>query len=205
MTTRTTSPDHGRDGEDEQLACGRLVFDVWDAWEYGRSDAHLRDCPHCRESVRGLEQLQSAVRGLRDSAVDPPADDMAPLTQRIMDVVRLELQPGRPLPLGEAGEDLWITEAVAARTLRAAAEGVSGVRAGSCRFAPSLSFDTGPVEVCLDIHAPVDAHLPDIADDVRREVRAAADDQLGLVIAAVDVRITDLVVDSDESREGRSR
>ncbi|MFS8198281.1 Asp23/Gls24 family envelope stress response protein [Streptomyces sp. CWNU-52B] len=209
MTAHTDPPNAHTDGvdDDEQLPCGRLLSQVWDDWEQQTDDPHLRTCPHCRQSLHGLDELESAVRDLRDETTDTSAYDATTLTQRVMDVVRLELRPGRPLPLGEPTEDLWIMEAVAARTLRAAAETVFGVRAGSCLLHPLSGSDSavGPVEVRLTIHAPLDSTLPELAEEVRSRVRDAADRQLGMDIAAVDVRVADLIETTDDSQEGRNR
>ena len=207
MNDRTHLPDTPEpDRGDERLPCGRLLSQVWGDWEDGSADEHARTCPHCLQATADLEDLESAVRGLHGDApaAGGPEVDAAALTQRVMDVVRLELRPGRPLPLGAAGEDLWITESVAARTLRSAAERVSGVRAGSCRIAPDEGGAAGAadraagaaerVTVRLAIHAPLDApDLTALAERVRGAVVEAADRRLGLDVAAVDIRITDLV------------
>lgn len=191
--------------DDERLACGRLLSEVWEAWEGGADDPdtdrdrapdrdpHLRTCPHCAAAVRQLDLLGVAVReagGGRESEWDAGA-----LTERVMDVVRLELRPGRPLPLGEREEDLWVREAMAAKALRAAAETVPGVRAGSCRIRPAESGGSpsrGPVRVRLEVVVPLTPRLRDLAEEVRRRVRGAADDALGLPVDHVDVHITDV-------------
>ncbi|QQM45513.1 Asp23/Gls24 family envelope stress response protein [Streptomyces liliifuscus] len=200
--TAHNPPDHTDVHDDEQLLCGRLLSEVWDAWERQVDDPHRHECPHCRQAVLGLDELETAVRDLRDEAADTEGYDASTLTRRVMDVVRLELRPGRPLPLGEPAEDLWIMEAVAARVLRAAAETVPGVRAGSCRLLPDPEGGAGPVEVRLEIHAPADACLPDLADQVRGRVQEAADRELGMGTAAVDIRITDLVDTPPDGQEG---
>jgi hypothetical protein len=209
MTAHTDPPNrastHGDD--DEVLPCGRLLSSAWEDWEQRPDDAHLRSCPYCRDAVRELDRLESAVRDLRTEAVDGSLYDAEPLTRRIMDVVRMELRPGRPLPLGEPAEDLWIMEAVAARTLRAAAETVSGVRAGSCRLLDAGTDDlVAGICVRLDIHAPAGAPLPELAAQVRERVWEAADRELGLVVAVVDIRVTDLVpAGTEHGQEGRTR
>ncbi|WP_033284020.1 hypothetical protein [Streptomyces sp. NRRL F-525] len=204
MTDRTDQPNTtaAAPADDELLPCGRLLSRTWDDWERGADDPHLRTCPHCRQAVRGLDDLESVVRGLQaETDTTASAYDTEPLTRRIMDVVRLELRPGRPLPLGEPAEDLWIMEAVVARALRAAAESVPGVRAGSCRLRDGDGGDG--VEVRLEIHAPADAPLPELAARVRERVWEAADRELGMGVTAVDIRVTDLVPSSmPDDQEG---
>ncbi|MEU5074286.1 Asp23/Gls24 family envelope stress response protein [Streptomyces asoensis] len=222
MTDRTDPPNgacaHGDD--DELLPCGRLLSRVWDDWERQADDTHLRSCPHCRQAVSGLDRLECVVRGLDEETAPPSPQDTESLTRRIMDVVRLELRPGRPVPLGGPAEDLWIMEAVAARTLRAAAETVPGVRAGSCRLlapdpdgpadepttADGSSEGAGAaVGVRLDIHAPAGAPLLPLTERVRERVREAADRELGMPLAAVDIRVTDLVpASAGDGQEGRT-
>jgi hypothetical protein len=206
MTAHTDPPHHAVDGDDEQLACGRLLSGVWEAWERGHEDPHQRTCPHCRAAVAELEELESVVRALPEEPVERYKDELTSLTRRVMDVVRLELRPGRPMPLGEPAEDLWIMESVAARSLRAAAEGEPGVRAGSCRLLPHFDAGgTGPLDVRLDVHAPADASLPELAERVRLRVLEVADRQLGMDIAAVDIRVTDLLDPAVDDQEGRDR
>ncbi|MFJ9544450.1 Asp23/Gls24 family envelope stress response protein [Streptomyces sp. NPDC101225] len=205
MNARTDPPNSssGQGGDDELLPCGRLLSQTWDAWERRTDDAHARFCPHCRQAVSGLDELESVVRGLRREAAGTSPYDPEPLTRRVMDVVRLELRPGRPLPLGDPTHGLWIMETVAARAVRAAAESVPGVRAGSCRLL-SAGADQA-VGVRLDIHAPAGAALPDIAARVRERVWEAADRELGMVIAVVDIRVTDVVpARADDEQEGRT-
>ncbi|CAL9637851.1 Asp23/Gls24 family envelope stress response protein [Streptomyces sp. enrichment culture] len=187
--------------DDERLACGRLLSEVWEAREDGADDPHVRACPYCSAAVRQLDLLGAAVReagGGRE-----PEWDAGALTERVMDVVRLELRPGRPLPLGEREEDLWVREAMAAKALRAAAETVPGVRAGSCRIRPAESGGSparGPVRVRLEVVVPLTPPLRDLAEEVRRRVHGAADEALGLPVADVDVHITD-VIEVQEAQE----
>ncbi|MFD3871889.1 Asp23/Gls24 family envelope stress response protein [Streptomyces sp. NPDC058623] len=188
MTTSTHPPSSPPPGpDDERLPCGRLLSQAWAAWEDGATDPRHATCPSCARAAAELDQLETAVRGLRGAR--GPADyDATGLTDRVMDIVRTELRPGRPLPLGAPEEAMWITESAAARVLRTAAEQVPGVRSGSCRITPDT--DGGHVAVSLQILAPMSAsNLPALADEVRRRVRAAADGSIGLEVTAIDVRV----------------
>ncbi|MGW0667946.1 Asp23/Gls24 family envelope stress response protein [Streptomyces sp. NPDC002746] len=208
MTTHTDPPhpESADDADDERLPCGRLLSHVWDLWEQGTADPHLGECPHCRRAVDELAGLESAVRGLREETDTTETYDATPLTRRVMDVVRLELRPGRPLPLGEPAEDLWVMEAVAARTVRAAAETVPGVRAGSCRIVPGAPHSRGPagIDVRLELHVPLSDDLTELADRVRRRVREAVDEGLGLGVTELDIRITDLLDPEEDTPEERA-
>ncbi|MFE6917186.1 Asp23/Gls24 family envelope stress response protein [Streptomyces rubiginosohelvolus] len=190
-------PETRTDPDDETLPCGRLLSQVWADWEEGVHDDHTAQCAHCRLAVADLERLESQVRALDSDPAQQPVD-AASFIDRVMDVVRLELRPGRPLPLGEADEDLRIMENVAARTLRQAAEEVSGVRAGSCRLTLTDGPGGTPVNVDLSVHVPLTT--PDVqalAEEVRDRVGATAHERLGLHLGEINVRITDLVSEDD--------
>ncbi|MFJ8297958.1 Asp23/Gls24 family envelope stress response protein [Streptomyces sp. NPDC094447] len=199
MNAHVTPPADDLGDEDTRLPCGQLISEVWDRWERQEHDAHQAACEHCRHEVEDLQRLESAVQGLREET-EPTGADVTALTRRVMDVVRLELRPGRPLPLGEPEENLSIMEAVAARTLREAAETVPGVHAGSCRL--ELTPHAPEIAVRIEVHAPADGILPEIAERIRSAVRTAATAELGMSVSPVDVLISDLVRPTDD-QEGR--
>lgn len=194
-------PEHGPGaGDDGFLPCGRDLAALWDQQQRdprAAVDPHTADCPHCAPALADLALLRDAVR--RDDA-DAGADwraDTARITSGIMDVVRLELRPGRTLALGGADEDAWIYEAVAARAFRAAAERVPGVRAGSCRVGPEPGAGSGarlrtPARVRIEITVGGARDLRRAADQVRRRIEESARQDLGMRIASVDVVVTDL-------------
>ncbi len=103
-------------------------------------------------------------------------------------------------------------EAAAARAVRAAAETLTGVRAGSCRIAvrpqdgappaPAGRLRRGPVEIRLEVQVALTRNLQEVAERVRRRVLEAAATELGMPVATVDVTIIDLIdVITDDSNE----
>ncbi|WP_103533746.1 hypothetical protein [Streptomyces sp. SM11] len=179
--------------QDERLACGRLLTDVWEAWDTGRSadDPHFADRPLCSAALAGLSGLGDAVR--RTCAQDPGTPDTTAITARVMDLVRLELR-GRPLPLGEQGEDHWMVEDAVARMLRAAVDRLPGVRAGSCRIAPLDPADPGgELYVRVEVAASLGLPMPDLADDVRARITEVADRDIGIHLATTDVFVVDIL------------
>lgn len=213
------------EGADERLPCGRLLSEVWDAADRGVTDPHQRSCPHCTAARAELGSLGEAVReAIEDEGPDEVARwDASELAERVMDVVRLELRPGRTLPIGAVDEDLWIVEAAAAKTVRSAVDTVPGVRAGSCRVGPAdpagPTHEVGHAEeeqrhptenargpravgthVQLEVVVSETVPLWEIADSIRARVRSAMHHELGMEVASVDVRVTDIDA-GDEGEE----
>ncbi|MEU9972974.1 nucleopolyhedrovirus P10 family protein [Streptomyces sp. NPDC051014] len=122
--------------------------------------------------------------------------------------VRQALEPGRPLPLGGPSDGAWVTEAAADAVLRRAAAGVPGVRLGGVRIAPADPRDVpepvvpappgavppGPLRLSADFAAGGGESLPTAAERLRRALSAAASARLGLAVAEVDLRVTELLV-----------
>lgn len=194
--------------EDELLPCGRELSYVWEQREAGVPDPHADGCPHCAQALDALRHLEGVVTEARATA--PREQDTSALAGRVMDVVRLELRPGRTLPLGDEGEDAWIVEAAAARTVRSAAESLPGVRAGSCRIgpleepaapAPAGRLTRGPVRIRVEVQVPLMWSLPEVADRVRERILAAVDEDLGMRVAVVDVTISDLIEEAEQTEE----
>ncbi|MFD8395510.1 Asp23/Gls24 family envelope stress response protein [Streptomyces sp. NPDC059680] len=201
-------PDDGTGddwADDERLPCGRKLADVWLQWEEGPEDTHARTCPHCSATLHELDQLKDVVREAQTE--EPLEADADVLVERVMDVVRLELRPGRTLPLGTPEEDHWIVEAAAAKVFRAAADSLPGIRAGSCRVVPSgpgaaaSQRTRGPVAVCIEVMIAMTADLQQAAEQVRERVLTAADIALGMEVGSVDVTVTD-VYDPESPQDG---
>ncbi|MFH9295195.1 hypothetical protein [Streptomyces sp. NPDC017520] len=186
--------EESRYEEEEQLGCGRLLTDVWEAWDIGRSaeDPHFAACTFCSAALADLRGLGDAVR--RTCEQEPGTPDTTAIAARVMELVRLELRPGRPLPLGEPGEDHWMVESAVARILRAAVDSLPGVRAGSCRIAPLDPSDpTGELHIRVEVAASLGLPMRDLADAVRARVAEVADRDIGIRVATTDVLVVDIL------------
>ncbi|MEU3478460.1 hypothetical protein ACI2LO_19850 [Streptomyces sp. NPDC033754] len=125
--------------------------------------------------------------------------------------VRARLAPGRLLPLGAPEDGAWITERAARTVLDGAAAAVRGAVPGEFRIGPGTEAvpdtgtDAGPAEGALRISvgfAAIAGHpLPELAAELRATLLAAAEDGLGLVVAAVDLRVTELLDAAPENSE----
>ncbi|RLL67740.1 Asp23/Gls24 family envelope stress response protein [Streptomyces sp. Z26] len=211
--------DHGPPEEDDLLPCGHTLREVWEAWDDGHvpDHPHMSRCSHCAAALDGLQVLDGYVRSARTAEADEAraaeADGSAAagadaVAARVMEIVRLELRPGRTLPLGAPDEDGWIVEAAAAKAFRSAAETLPGVRAGSCRILPADADGTarrgplpggtvprGPVSVRLQVTGDLSRPVPELAEEVRARITEAAHDDLGMDVRSVDVQVIDVFVD----------
>ncbi|MCZ4102231.1 MULTISPECIES: hypothetical protein [Streptomyces] len=175
---------------DELLPCGRPLSH---AWEQARdndamADPHTARCAHCRQAVEGLAALNAATRALR--AKELPSGHS--LADRVINAVRAEVRIGAMLPLNDPAHDLQIAESAAAKVLRRAADSVPGARAASCRLTPTGTNTA--VHVAMTLATALDQPLPDRAAQVRRAVLHAADRELGMALAGIDLKI-DAVLD----------
>ncbi|WP_017238559.1 hypothetical protein [Streptomyces sp. SS] len=131
--------------------------------------------------------------------------------------VRDRLAPGRLLPLGAPEDGAWITERAARTVLDQAASAVRGVVPGKLRVgtdpeaeeeaeqaagpaaapevppAPPGGLPWGPLRITADFAAVAGRPLPELAEELRSALLRAAKDGLGLPVAGVDLRVTDLL------------
>ncbi|WP_328945337.1 hypothetical protein OG259_31535 [Streptomyces sp. NBC_00250] len=110
--------------------------------------------------------------------------------------VRDRLAPGRLLPLGAAAEGAWITERAVRGVLGRAAADVRGVVPGKLRIGPADTAgepEAGALLVTASFGAIAGRPLPELAEELRAVLLTAAEDGIGLVVGAVDLRVTDLL------------
>lgn len=91
-----------------------------------------------------------------------------------------------------------MVEAAVARMLRAAVDGLPGVRAGSCRIAPLDPADpAGELHVRVEVAASMGLPMRDLADDVRARIAEVADRDIGIRLATTDVLVVDILDSPD--------
>ncbi|MEV0927961.1 hypothetical protein AB0I99_23005 [Streptomyces spongiicola] len=127
------------------------------------------------------------------------------------EAVRARLRPGRLLPLGAPEDGAWLAEQAAEKVLRQTAERVPGVVPGRIRVGladpgragapavppPPAALPPGPLRIEAEFAVIGAVPLAEPAGLLRRALFAAGE-RLGLRVAAVDLRITDLLDVSPE-------
>ncbi|MEV8597905.1 nucleopolyhedrovirus P10 family protein [Streptomyces sp. NPDC052012] len=129
--------------------------------------------------------------------------------------VRRQLGLGRFLPLGGPRDGAWIAERAAESVLRrAVAREVPGVRLDAVRIAladpegvsepvvppPPSAPAPGPLRLTAEFAATASASepLPGTAGRLRAALAQAAQERIGLTVAEVDLRVTDLLEGAPE-------
>ncbi|MFE5946764.1 hypothetical protein [Streptomyces sp. NPDC056480] len=119
--------------------------------------------------------------------------------------VRDRLSPGRLLPLGTTAEGAWITERAVREVLGRAASAVRGVAPGTLRIGPADTPEdpeSGAVLVTASFGAIAGRPLPELVEELRAALLAAAEGGLGLVVDAVDLRVAELLDTAPPEPEG---
>ncbi|MEV6091446.1 hypothetical protein AB0N39_15395 [Streptomyces cellulosae] len=133
-------------------------------------------------------------------------------------MVRQQVGLGRFLPLGGPDDGAWIAERAAGGALREAAERempevrLDGVRLGLAdpdRAAdpavppPPSALPPGPLRLSAEFAATAAWPLPETASRLRTALAVAATERLGLDVAEVDLRVTELLdVEPSTARSG---
>ncbi|GAA1131747.1 hypothetical protein GCM10009577_64090 [Streptomyces javensis] len=129
------------------------------------------------------------------------------VADRLAQTVREQLRLGRLLPLGAREDGSWITERAAGDVLGRAAAAVPGARLGALRIGPAdpdsvgtpavppppSALSPGPLRVTAECGATLEEPLPVTADRLREVLLDAATDRLGLLVEAVDIRVTEVL------------
>lgn len=130
--------------------------------------------------------------------------------------VRHQLGIGRLVPLGGPGDGAWIAESAARDVLRVAVASLRGVRLGALRLeqadpegtyeaavpAPPGALPPGPLRIVAGCAAAADEPLPVVTTRLRMTLARAAGDELGLVVEAVDLQVTELLEAGTEEPAG---
>lgn len=185
-----TEWDGQSDGPAELLACGREAATAWDRAEAGVApDPHERDCVHCRAAFADAERLDAVVHRLAVERVEPPAS----VLERVMTAVASELRPGEMLVLESPLGANRLSRAAAAAVIRSVVDGMTGLRARSCRIEQTDGGAAGPdVTVTVSVSTRFGVDLASVGARVRQMVVAAGEQALGVTVTRVDIEVVDV-------------
>jgi hypothetical protein len=185
-----------------RLGCGREIDEVW-ANADAPPNAHERECPDCRAARASLTELTTATRELRShDREDPDLRLSADLVSKISSIARAEVRRGRRIPLqpsppGIEEADLTVSEQAIATVIRDTCDRLPDIEARRCSVevvgeGTDADSDSVAIRVHLRISVSALTASPGRIEDLRQEIIAAVEDQVGVTARIVDIDVEDV-------------
>ena len=181
----------------DTLDCGHSLAELSEYLDTGRigNPEHLAQCPECQSGLASLRRLSDLGHDLLDADVTEAGSGSDDWMQAILGNLRLELRPGRSIPVrGDDPEDLLSeTEGAVSALIRSIADGLPGTAAGKCRLQGDVTEPGAPITVGVEIAVVFGHPLEERAAALRRELAETLARDTELNVTAIDVTITDVL------------
>lgn len=179
------------------LECGHSLEELsiyLDTGEF-RDPGHLPGCPECQAGLTSLRRLTALGEELFEADVAAAGSGTDDWMQSILDNLRLELRPGRDIPVrpDTPGDILTETEGSISALIRSVADALPGTAAGKCRLHGDVSTPGSPITVSVEVAVVFGHPLEERAATLRRDLAAALARHTELTIAAIDVTVADVL------------
>ena len=179
------------------LECGHSLEELSvyvDTGEFS-DPGHLTECPECQAGLASLRRLAVLGDELVNADIAAAGSGTDDWMQSILDNLRLELRPGRDIPVrpDTPGDILTETEGSISALIRSAADSLPGTAAGKCRLEGDISTPGSPITVRVDVAVVFGHPLDERAAAVRRGIAATLARHTELNIAAIDVTVADVL------------
>ncbi|MFJ4028673.1 Asp23/Gls24 family envelope stress response protein [Paenarthrobacter sp. NPDC089989] len=185
----STSPD--------TLECGHSLAELSSYLDTGAfSDpAHLETCPECQSGLATLRRLSGFAGELVHADVAEAGSGADDWMQSILSNLRLELRPGRTIPLtsDNPADVLSETEGAVTALIRSVVDAIPGTAAGKCHLLGDVTDPEAEITVTVDIAVVYGHHLEERATQVREALAEALRTQTEMNITGIDVTITDVL------------
>lgn len=179
------------------LGCGHSLADLSEYLDTGhiKDPGHLADCPECQSGLASLRRLSALGDELLEADTAASGSGNDDWMKTILGNLRLELRPGRDIPLraDTSGDVLTETEGAVSALIRSVADSLPGTAAGKCRLHGDVTEPGAPVTVAVDLAVVYGHPLDERAATLRRMLAATLARQTELNITAIDVTITDVL------------
>lgn len=181
----------------DTLDCGHSLAELSEYLDTGRigDPDHLAQCPECQSGLASLRRLSALGHDLLDADITEAGSGTDDWMQAILGNLRLELRPGRSIPVrgDDPGDVLSETEGAISALIRSIADGLPGTAAGKCRLYGDVTEPGAPVTVGVELAVVYGHPLADRAAALRKQLAEALGRQTELNITAIDVTITDVL------------
>lgn len=181
----------------DTLECGRSLAELSAYLDTGQIDdpVHVESCPECQAGLASLARLSEVGSDLLRSDVADAGSGNDDWMQSILDNLRLELRPGRSIPLRaeHPNDTLWETEGSILALVRSVADALPGTAAGKCRLHGDVTIPGADITVDVEIAVVYGHPLEVRAAELRQELAEALAVQTELSLQAINITVTDVL------------
>lgn len=181
----------------DTLECGHSLSELSAYLDTGTIDdpRHLETCPECQAGLASLQRLSELGNDLLQSDVADAGSGNDDWMQSILDNLRLELRPGRNIPLHSDHPDdaLWETEGAVAALIRTVADSFPGTAAGKCRLHGDVTAPGAEITVEVELAVVYGHSMDERASALRQELAEALAFHTELNVQAIDITVTDVL------------
>jgi len=181
----------------DTLDCGHTLAELSTYLDTGdfADPGHLNQCPECQAGLAALGSISALGTDLRDADIEAAGSGTDDWMQSILDNLRLELRPGRSIPVrgGHADDILSETEGAISAVIRSVADALPGTAAGKCRLHGDVGTPGAPVTVSVDLAVVYGHPLEQRAAELRSQLADTLSQHTELNITSIDVTITDIL------------
>ncbi|MDO6145398.1 Asp23/Gls24 family envelope stress response protein [Paenarthrobacter aurescens] len=181
----------------DALECGHSLAELSTYVDTGQiaDPVHLQSCPECQAGLASLRSLSQFGSELLSSDLADAGSGHDDWMQSILDNLRLELRPGRSIPLtaGDPRDSLWETEGSISALIRSVVDAFPGTAAGKCRLHGDIT--TAGAGICVEVEiAVVYGHpMEERAAELRRQLSETLAFQTELTIESINITVTDVL------------
>lgn len=181
----------------DTMECGHSLAELSAYLDTGEfSDpSHLEACPECQSGLASLRRLSRFAGDLVHADTAEAGSGTDEWMQSILSNLRLELRPGRTIPLhsDNPADALSETEGAVTALIRSLVDAIPGTAAGKCRLLGDVTEPGAAITVNVDVAVVYGQHLEARANEVRHRLAEALRTHTELNITGIDVTITDVI------------
>ena len=182
---------------------GHTIEQLSDYLDRGRlpADPSIDDSPDCVIALRGLERLRRAQLSLLESDLERESLRNDSWVASILDNISLEAHAGREIPLAHPSPTarLVVTEGAVRGILRETGDRLENILVGRCVLAGDVSVPGEPITISVDVTVFRGENIPGVAEQLRQAMYVALGKYTELVVAAIDITVSDLYTAPDAS------
>ncbi|AFR30951.1 Asp23/Gls24 family envelope stress response protein [Arthrobacter sp. Rue61a] len=181
----------------DTLECGHSLAELSTYLDTGELEdpTHVEGCPECQSGLAALRRLSELGSELLTSDVADAGSGNDDWMQSILDNLRLELRPGRIIPLrpGNPMDSLGETEGSVSALIRSVADALPGTAVGRCRLNGDVTVPGAGITVEVDLAVVFGHSIEERAATLRDELAEVLAVQTELNIQSINITVTDVL------------